>query len=130
MNEFNTLALAYTNDNGEVVAWSADTFGSPRKYPKTYQDSEKTREMLSKKFEERREFGRKTANFVSTQNSAGGALMSASLERDTDLFDELGVTGFALAELDLHTDYKKDLDSPKWHEVTECVDNKKYKLLK
>lgn len=130
MNEFNTLALAYTNDNGEVVAWSADTFGSPRKYPKTYQDSEKTREMLSKKFEERVEFARKAGLFVSTQNAAGGALMSASLERDTDLFDELGVTGFALAELDLHTDYKKDLDSPKWHEVTECVDNKKYKLLK
>lgn len=129
MNEFNTVALAYTNENGEVVAWSADTFGSPRKYPKTYQDSEKTREMLSKKLGDREEFTTKAANFVSTQNSVGGALMSAGFESDKKLFVELGVTGFALFTLELHTDYKRDLDSPKWAQVVECVDNHKYKKL-
>lgn len=129
MENFNTVALAYTNENGEVVAWSADTFGSPRKYPKTYQDSEKTREMLSKKLGDREEFGRKAAKVVSDNNLVAGALMSASLERDRELFVEKGVTGFALFALDLHTDYMRDLDLPKWKDVVECVDNKRYHRL-
>ena len=128
MNEFNTLALAYTNDKGEVVAWSADTFGSPRKYPKTYQDSEKIREMLSKKFKDREDFGRKTASFLSTQNSAGGSIMSASLDADKDVFTEKGVTKSVLVTLDLHTDNKRNL-FPKWEQVKDCVDNKKYQLI-
>jgi hypothetical protein len=129
MTKFNTVALAYTNENGDVVAWSADTFGSPRKYPKTYQDSEKTREMLSKKLGDREEFGRKAANVVSNYNSVGGALMSASLKRDNNLFVELGVTGFALYELDLVTNYKRGVDLPKWKDVEQCVDNKRYRKL-
>jgi hypothetical protein len=129
MNEFNTVALAYTNENGEVVAWSADTFGSPRNYPKTYQDSEQVRDMLSKKLSDREEFANGAINVVSKANSGAGALMGASLRSDKNKFAELGVTGWALAELELHTDYKRDLDLPKWSQVVECVDNKKYKLV-
>ena len=113
MTDFNTVALAYTNENGEVVAWSADTFGSPRKYPKTYQDSEQTREMLSKKFKSREAFDKKAANVIGELNSVGGVIMSASLNADNDLFSELGVTGSVLVCLDLVTDYERGVDLPK-----------------
>ena len=129
MTDFNTVALAYTNDKGEVVAWSADTFGSPRKYPKTYQDCDETRLMLSKKFKSREGFGEKAANKIGELNSVGGAIMSASLNADKDLFSKLGVTGSVLVKLDLVTNYARGVDLPKWKDVEDCVDNKKYQLI-
>ena len=129
MTEFNTVALAYTNDLGEVVAWSSDTFGTSDKYPKTYKDSEDTREMLSRKFKNRKELAGKTAEFLSEKNSFAGALMSASLEADNKFFDENKITGFSLVALDLYTDYSRGVDLPKWDQVKDCVDNKKYHKL-
>ncbi len=128
MNEYNTLALAYTNDKGEVVAWSSDTFGTSDKYPKTYLDSERNREMLSRKGKNREEFSRKTADLLSGYNTFAGALMSASIEADNKFFAENKITGSALATLELYTDYSRGVDLPKWEQVVDCVDNKKYKL--
>ena len=128
MNEYNTVALAYTNDEGEVVAWSSDTFGTSDKYPKTYHDSERNREMLSKKGKSREEFARKTADLLSGYNTFAGALMEASLKADNEFFKENKVTGSMLVALDLYTDYYRGV-LPKWEQVVECVDNKKYHKL-
>lgn len=48
--KFNTIALAYTNETNAIIAWSSDIFGSPGKYPKTYTDNKKNRNMLVEKF--------------------------------------------------------------------------------
>ena len=126
--KFNTLALAYTNDKGELVAWSADTFGSPREYPKTYKDSPETREMLSKKLGTRQDFGKTASKVIRDANTAAGVLMTASLSGDNKFFDE-NVTGYVLVTLDLVTDYDRNVDTPKWNEVQSCVDNKQYQIL-
>lgn len=129
MNEYNTLALAYTNDSGEVVAWSSDTFGTADKYPKTYKDTEDVRRMLSNKLKTKDEFARKTADFLSQVSTVGGALMSASLESNKKFFEDKGITGSALVSLDLYTEYSRNSYLPKWEDVVDCVNNKKYKIL-
>jgi len=125
---FNTLALAYTNDKGELVAWSADTFGSPRSYPKTYKDSPETREMLSRKLSTRKNFADGASKIMSEVNPGAGALMKASLSGDDKFFEE-NVTGYVLVALDLVTNYDRNVDTPKWDEVQDCVDNKQYQIL-
>lgn len=126
--KFNTLALAYTNDKGELVAWSADTFGSPREYPKTYRDCPETREMLSRKLSTRKSFAEKVLNVISGANAGAGALMGTSLSGDDKFFDE-NVTGYVLVTLDLVTDYTRGVDLPKWEDVEACVNNKQYQIL-
>lgn len=124
----NTIALAYLNKDGEIVAWSADTFGSPRDYPKTYQDTPEHREMLSKKFKDREEFGELASNLVSHHTELGGAIMKASLEADKDIFSEKGIVSSRIVELNLVTDYTRGIDLPKWEGVKNCIDTKDYLL--
>jgi hypothetical protein len=125
---FNTLALAYTNDKGELVAWSADTFGSPREYPKTYRDTPETRAMLSRKLNTRKPFGTLAHKLISEANAGAGAIMEASLSGDDKFFAE-NVTGYVLVTLDLVTDYTRGVDLPKWEDVESCVNNKQYQIL-
>jgi hypothetical protein len=125
---FNTLALAYTNDKGELVAWSADTFGSPRSYPKTYKDSPEIREMLSRKLSTRKNFADGASKIMSKVNPGAGALMKASFSGDDKFFAE-NVTGYVLVTLDLVTDYTRGVDLPKWEDVEACVNNKQYQIL-
>jgi hypothetical protein len=120
----NTIALAYLNKEGEIVAWSADTFGSPRDYPKTYEDCLKNRDMLSRKFRNREEFGNATSDLIGSLNSFGGAIMKASLEVDKDIFSEKGIISSKIIELPIETDYKIDL--PKWESVKNCIDSRNY----
>lgn len=128
MEDYNTLALAYTNEHGEVVAWSSDTFGSPSKYPKTYKDNEHNRTMLTKKFESKNEFLHKVTDLVGKHNSFAGALMESSAKCNEEFFTKNGVTETKLFRLDVLTDYKDGY--PKWEEVVRAVDEKNYKELK
>jgi len=126
MRDFNTIALAYTNDAGEVVAWSSDTFGSPSKYPKTFKDNEHNVEMLSKKFNSKNEFLQKFTEVVKTANSFAGMLIESSNKSNETFFTKNGVTGTKLFKLDLLTDYKEG--HPKWEDVVKVVDEKKYQI--
>lgn len=125
----NTIALAYLNSEGEIVAWSADTFGSPRNYPKTYRDSEETREMLNKKFKERKQFGEVVTELVNQHNDIGGAIMAGSLNNNEDIFAEKGIVKAQIVSLNLVTDYSGKNYSPSWEQVKECIDDKDYSLI-
>lgn len=124
----NTIALAYLNKDGEIVAWSADTFGSPREYPKTYMDTPKHREMLSKKFKSREEFGDIASDFILSQNLGAGILMKDSLAADKDIFTEKGIISSAVVNLNIETNYTRGIDLPKWENVKNCIDSKDYSL--
>lgn len=124
----NTIALAYLNKEGEIVAWSADTFGSPRNYPKTYMDKPETQQMLLRKFRSREEFGNTTSDFIGSQNPVGGAIMKASLEADKDIFSEKGIVSSAVVSLNIETNYTRGIDLPKWEDVKNCIDMKDYTL--
>jgi len=119
-----TIALAYLNEANEVVAWSADTFGSPREYPKTYGDGVSVREMLSKKFKTRELFGEGVSRGIGGVNLAAGIIMEDSLKGDRVIFEEKGVVKSQIMELPIETDYKENL--PKWAQVKESIDNKTY----
>lgn len=125
----NTIALAYLNSQGEIVAWSADTFGSPRDYPKTYEDSEEQREVLRAKFKSRVKFGEAAVEEISTYNNVRAAIMAASIEADKDIFSEKGIVSSQIVSLNLITDYTRDVDLPKWDQVKNCIDNKDYSLI-
>jgi hypothetical protein len=125
----NTIALAYLNSQKEIVTWSADTFGSPRTYPKTYMDHAKNREMLRKKFASREEFGETVTELVSNHTDIGGAIMAASLKVDKDIFTEKGIVTSQIVFLNLVTDYTRGIDTPKWEHVKTCIDAKDYTLI-
>ena len=127
--KFNTVALAYFNSKNELVAWSSDSFGSPYKYPKTYQDTEEVRERLLNRVKDLNKVHENTkgfADFLEHHNTVASVLVRASNERNTKFFTENDVVCGKIVELDLVSDYSRDNYSPKWDEVVECVDNKKY----
>lgn len=123
----NTIALAYLNSEGEIVAWSADTFGSPRDYPKTYRDTEENRVMLLKKFKTREKFAESAIKEVTRHTDVGGAIMAASIEADKDIFSEKGIIKSQIVALNLVTDYSINL--PTWEQVKTCINDKDYTLI-
>ena len=129
MKKFNTIALAYLNNKNEIVAWSADTFGSPRNYPKTYISCEKNIDTLKNKFTSREKFAEEVVKLLGNHNKSGGQIMENSISKDKNIFEEKGIIKSQIYQLELITDYDKDLGSPGWDNIKNCINNKKYKLL-
>lgn len=128
-NKFNTIALGYFNSKGELVAWSSDTFGTPSQYPKTYEDREEMRERLLKRVKDLSNVHENTENFakfLGNHNQVASVLVRASNECNTKFFKENDVVSGKIVELELVTNYSGETYTPKWDEVKECIDNKKY----
>lgn len=125
--KYNTIALAYLNKEGEIISWSADTFGSPREYPKTYLDSEETRKMLKKKFESREKFGEAVSDTISSVSPVAGSLMKESLKEDSKKFIDREIVSSAIYLLQLITDYSKGI--PERLDVIGCINDRAYTRL-
>lgn len=131
-NKFNTIALGYFNSKGELVAWSSDTFGTPYKYPKTYEDREEMRTRLLNKVKDIKtsvhDRTENFAKFLDEHNQVAGALVRASNESNTKFFAENDIVEGKIVELELVTNYngRGNDYSPKWDAVVECIDNEKY----
>jgi hypothetical protein len=124
MEKFNTIALAYLNSKGDIVKWSSDTFGTPYHYPKKYNDSEENRTMLSNKVKDSPAFNTAVVRVLDNHNTDASALVQSSLAHSEKIFKENDIVSWKIVNLHLITDYKENL--PKWEDVKDCIDNKKY----
>lgn len=130
--EFNTVALGYFNSKGELVSWSSDTFGSPSQYPKTYQDSKETREMLLKKFTSVEDRKKKSTEFATTigyAHEAAGRIVEVSERSENSYFEEQDIVEAKVLALDLVTSYELNAYTPKWEDVKNCVDSGNFKVV-
>lgn len=127
MNKYNTIALVYLDKDINVIAWSADTFGSPRSYPKTYRDTKENREMLARKWKNiEKDLKKEYEEFKSFDkvNPLGGHLVNKGLKSNRSFLLEKKVKYGLITRLSITTDYEKDL--PKWDTVKECIDSKNF----
>jgi len=128
--KFNTIALGYFNSRGDLVAWSSDTFGTPSKYPKTYEDRTEMRTRLLNRVKNIKtsvhDRTENFAKFLNEHNQVASALIRATNETNTKFFIENDIVEGKIVELELNTDYSGEDYNPKWAAVVDCVDNKKY----
>ena len=86
MNNKN-LCFAYYGD-GLFLGWYADTFGSIRKYPKVYTNSQRQRNIIEENFTSKMKRIADTTNEVekifSSVNPIAGALIGDGLSRDEE----------------------------------------------
>lgn len=116
------IALAYVNEKNEIVGWSADSFGSPYKYPKIYSDSESTRKMLNEKFSGIQSAYRTASEVLGKLNPYAAIYIEDGADSTKSFFKKNNVVGARIVRLNV------PYEGSGYNKVKECIDNQDYEF--